>query len=299
MQSCLLEAHAKVNFYLEICGQRPDGFHAVRMILQSIALSDQIHLRPHSSGILIRCDHPQVPLDATNLAYRAAQLLQVNYGIHRGIEIEIHKRIPVAAGLAGGSANAAAVLVGLNQIWGLGLTQGELATLGAQLGSDVPFCIAGGTQLAQGRGEKLEPLHTLDGIPILLAKPKDLGISTAWAYRTYHDFARPAQDETDLPALIQGIESHDTSQIAQHLSNDLERPVLAHHPLIAQLKQSQREAGALGSLMSGSGSTVFGLWESVAAATAALPSLAVAYPTVDFWVTTTAPSGITLELDEH
>jgi 4-diphosphocytidyl-2-C-methyl-D-erythritol kinase len=300
MRSCVLEARAKVNLYLEICGLRPDGFHAVRMILQSIGLADVIRLSPGSEGILIRCNHPQVPSDCTNLAYRAAELIQASFGISKGIAIEIEKRIPVEAGLAGGSTNAAAVLVGLNQVWGLGQTQGELAQLGQQLGSDIPFCIAGGTQLAQGRGEILEPLPDLDGIPLLLAKPRQVGISTAWAYRTFHDFEQEPDliQSHDLPSLIQAIQRRDAAAMARLLSNDLERPVLAHHPLIAQLKQAQLEAGALGSLMSGSGSTVFGIWPTVAAAAAAQAQLAPDFAEVDFWVTTTAPTGITLHLQE-
>lgn len=300
MRSCVLEARAKVNLYLEICGLRLDGFHAVRMILQSIALADVIRLSPGSEGISIRCDHPQVPSDSTNLAYRAAELIQVSFGISKGIAIEIEKRIPVEAGLAGGSTDAAAVLVGLNQVWALGLTQGELAQLGQQLGSDIPFCIAGGTQLAQGRGELLEPLPDLDGMPLLLAKPRQVGISTAWAYRTFHDFEREADPTRshDLPGLIQAIQRRDPTAIARLLSNDLERPVLAHHPLIAQLKQAQLQAGALGSLMSGSGSTVFGIWRTVAAAEGAKSELMAAFAEVDFWVTTTAPTGITLPLQE-
>lgn len=298
MRSCVLEARAKVNLYLEICGLRPDGFHAVRMILQSIALADVIRLNPDSEGISIRCDHPQVPSDNTNLAYRAAELIQVSFGISKGIAIEIEKRIPVAAGLAGGSADAAAVFVGLNQVWGLGLTQGELAQLGQQLGSDIPFCIAGGTQLAQGRGELLEPLPDLDGMPLLLAKPRQVGISTAWAYRTYHDFEADPSRAHNLPGLIQAIQRRDPAALAGLLSNDLERPVLAHHPLIAQLKQAQLHAGALGSLMSGSGSTVFGIWPTVAAAAQAQAQLAAGFAEVDFWVTTAAPSGIRLHLQQ-
>lgn len=297
MDSCSLVARAKVNLYLHIVGQRPDGFHEVVMILQSLGLADRIHLRPQrdSSKILIRCDHPQVPTDETNLAYRAAELLQVSYGIKRGIEIEIEKRIPVAAGLAGGSANAAAVLVGLNQLWDLGLTTGELAELGSRLGSDVPFCIAGGTCLARGRGEILEPLADQDGIPVILGKPRQFGVSTAWAYRAFHDFPAPNPQEQGLPRLLQGLADRDPRQIAAHLSNDLQRPVVATHELVKALIAGFEAMGSLGSMMSGSGPTVFGIWEDVAQAEVACGRLRERFAEVEFWLTQMAPMGVTVE----
>ena len=185
-----LIAPAKINLYLEIIGDRPDGYHELAMVLQSISLADKIDIRAIGvEAIVVRCKNPLVPPDVSNIAYRTAFLMSQQFpevfARYGGVEIIIHKHIPVTAGLAGGSTNAAAVLVGLNLMWELGLTQSELQELGAQLGSDVPFCISGGTALATGRGEVLSPLPNLDHIYVVLAKYKNISISTLWAYRTY------------------------------------------------------------------------------------------------------------------
>ena len=190
MRSYSLIAPAKINLYLEIIGDRPDGYHELAMVLQSISLADQIDIQPIGiDTIIVRCDHAEVPNDHTNLAYRAAALLTQQFpeamAQFGGVEINIKKNIPIAAGLAGGSTDAAAVLVGLDLMWQLGLTQSELEVLGAQIGSDVPFCIQGGTALATGRGEELSPLKNLDNLYVVLAKHRHLGISTIWAYQTY------------------------------------------------------------------------------------------------------------------
>jgi len=190
MDSCSLIAPAKINLYLEIIGDRSDGFHELVMILQSVELADRIDIQPsNTEEIYIYCDHPQVPADKTNLAYRAAELMcqtfpdvYANYG---GVAIKIEKNIPVAAGLAGGSGNAAAVLVGINLIWKLGLTRPELQELAAKLGSDIPFCVSGGTAIATGRGEKLAVLKNLTETWVILAKYDNISVSTPWAYKTY------------------------------------------------------------------------------------------------------------------
>ncbi|MBD2020254.1 4-(cytidine 5'-diphospho)-2-C-methyl-D-erythritol kinase, partial [Leptolyngbya sp. FACHB-36] len=190
MRSYSLIAPAKINLYLEILGDRPDGYHELVMVLQSVDLADQIELRANgTSTIHMACDHPEVPRDHTNLAYRAAELMcqqfSDSFDRYGAVDIAIYKQIPVGAGLAGGSSNAAAVLVGMNLMWQLGLTQSELQELGAQLGSDVPFCITGGTALATGRGEKLDTLPELDQLYVVLAKYRSLSVSTIWAYQTY------------------------------------------------------------------------------------------------------------------
>ena len=169
MRSYSLLAPAKINLYLQIVGDRPDGFHELVMVLQSIELADLVTVRSRSvDGILVHCDNTAIPVDQTNLAYRAADLMMrefpETYAKFGGVEIDLQKRIPMGAGLAGGSSNAAAVLVGIDLMWNLGLTQSELQSLGAKLGSDVPFCISGGTAIATGRGEKLAPLTGLDSL---------------------------------------------------------------------------------------------------------------------------------------
>jgi len=253
MRSYSLIAPAKINLYLEIIGSRADGYHELAMILQSIDLSDQIDIHTASTeNIRIYCNHPQVPTDQTNLVYKAADLMAKefpqafsNFG---GVDITIKKNIPVAAGLAGGSSNAAAVLVGIDLLWDLGLTQSELEELGANLGSDVPFCIGGGTAIATGRGEKLSPLQSLDNLHIVLAKYRSLEVSTPWAYKTYRQ---------------QAILHRNTEEIAQKIHNDLEKVVLPAYPQVLQLRElfaNQKEV--LGTMMSGSGPSVFAIVES-------------------------------------
>ncbi len=303
MQACTLIARAKINLYLEILGSRPDGYSEVALILQSITLADRVRLQRRPQGIHLICNHPEVPADSRNLAYRAAELLQKECRAeHLGVEIHLEKRIPVAAGLAGGSADAAAVLVGLNQLWGLGLTVGELQQLAARLGSDIPFCVQGGTQLARGRGEVLQPLADWEGIPLLLAKPRHLGISTAWAYQAFRAHwtgAKPLASPPlpTLPQILAALERRDLLALARSLRNDLEQPVLAEHPLVGKLRQALLEAGALGSLMSGSGPTVFGIMASLEGAAQARDSLRHHFPEVDFWVTQFAPTGLLLDPD--
>jgi 4-diphosphocytidyl-2-C-methyl-D-erythritol kinase len=257
-----LKCSAKINLFLEIVGLRPDGFHEVVMLLQSIDLADTINITTQRE-IAIACDHTQVPTNEENIAYKAVQVMQKALGRKDGALIEIEKKIPVAAGLAGGSANAAAVMVGLNLLWDGGLTVRDLEKLAQSLGSDVPFCIDGGTALAVGRGEILSPLLMWKGIPLVLAKPRNLGISTAWVYKTYRErYAKnKAAHTSNLPTLLSGLVHHDLSRVTKHLYNDLEDVVLPGHAEVADLKKRMLEAGASGVMMSGSGPSVFGLCE--------------------------------------
>lgn len=298
MARCTLTAAAKINLYLRILGRRADGYHDVAMVLQSVSLRDVIHLATHpGKGIHLTCQHPHVPTDATNLAVQAAQLLTHRFPqAATGVNIHIEKHIPVAAGLAGGSSNGAAVLVGLNHLWGLGLTVGELQELAAQLGSDMPFCVQGGTALATGRGEILEPLPPLAGGAIVLAKHQNLSISTPWAYRTYseqwgHTFG-DVPDQSDH--FVQILAQHDFTHIAAHLHNDFEQVVLPAYPEIQLLKQALLETGALGSLLSGSGPTVFAIYPDRATAEQAILTLQTQQPEVDFWLCECCPWGIQL-----
>jgi 4-diphosphocytidyl-2-C-methyl-D-erythritol kinase len=278
MHSYTLIAPAKINLYLEIIGDRPDHYHELAMILQSIDLADEIELRSISTDrIRVHCNHPQVPTDESNIAYRAAKLMATQFpnifAKYGGVEITITKRIPVAAGLAGGSTNAAAVLVGINLLWKLGLTQSELEELGATLGSDVPFCVAGGTAIATGRGEQLSPLPSLNSIYIVLGKYKSLEVSTPWAYKTYRtEFGDSYIRDSDNLAvrasavhsgeMVKAILHQDAKEIAQKLHNDLEKVVLPAYPQVLQLREIFANAGVLGTMMSGSGPSVFGLCES-------------------------------------
>lgn len=278
MQGYSLIAPAKINLYLEIIGARDDGYHELAMVMQSIDLADQIDITPNGSEtIRVQCDNLEVPLDKTNLAYRAAELMSKEFpeqfAFFRGVDIKIHKRIPVAAGLAGGSTNAAAVLVGIDLLWKLGLTKVEIEELGATLGSDVPFCVAGGTAIATGRGEQLAEILGLDNIYIVLGKHRSLNVSTPWAYKTYratYSNTYP-QDNQSLTArassvhsapMIKAIVHKDAREISQQLHNDLEKVVLPEYPKVLELREAFASSGALGTMMSGSGPSVFAICES-------------------------------------
>jgi len=316
MKSYSLRSPAKINLYLEIVGDRPDGFHELATIFQSIDLADIVHVRSGLQGVIrVECEAAGVPNDPTNLAYRAAALMSERFpeafAKFGGVDIEIDKRIPVAAGLAGGSGNGAAVLVGLDLAWGLGLTQGELQDLAAELGSDVPFCVCGGTVLATGRGEVLDPLAGVDQVWLVLAKYRSLGVSTPWAYKTYRsqfgaDYARTSEAlaarhsaarSGPMVRSLQSLAAGDRSalpNLRSLLRNDLERVVLPEHPQIAHLREVLDGLAPLGAMMSGSGPSVFALAESEAQATEiqAAARSALPDPDLEFWVTKFNAAGI-------
>jgi len=310
MRSYSLIAPAKINLYLEIIGDRPDGYHELAMILQSIGLADQIDVHSISTdSIRVHCNHLQVPTDKSNLAYRAAELMAMQFpeafAQYGGVEININKQIPVAAGLAGGSTNAAAVLVGIDLLWKLGLTQPELEELGGTLGSDVPFCVAGGTAIATGRGDKLSPLPSLDNIYIVLGKYRSLEVSTPWAYKTYREqFGDSYRDSDNLAAranavhsgaIVKAVVDKHPGEIAQKLHNDLERVVLPAYPQVLQLREIfANQEGVLGTMMSGSGPTVFALFESQQQAELVLPQVreAIIDKDLELFVTRTITHGI-------
>ncbi|MFZ5592239.1 MAG: 4-(cytidine 5'-diphospho)-2-C-methyl-D-erythritol kinase [Bacillota bacterium] len=248
-------ARAKINLGLAVLGRRADGFHAVDMVMQTISTGDLLTIEP-AETISVDVSRPDLPGGPENLAYRAAALLQKVSGFRQGARIYIEKRIPLAAGLAGGSADAAAVLKGLNQLWGLGLSPGELMELGSALGSDVPFCLVGGTARARGRGELIEPLPPLAGRGVVLVKPA-FGVSTPRVYHFYDQL--PPRPPAEIEPLVVALEQEDWPGLCAALVNDLERATLALHPEIAVIKEAMLRAGAPGVLMSGSGPTVFGL----------------------------------------
>jgi len=309
MRSYSLVAPAKINLYLEILGDRADGFHELVMVMQSIDLADQIDIRANGTEqIRIFCDHPQVPLDQSNLAYRAAALMSQQFpqafARFGGVDITIHKHIPIGAGLAGGSSNAAAVLVGLDLLWELGLTQSEIQELGAVLGSDVPFCVVGGTALATGRGEKIDPLPDLDQGYLVLGKYRSLSVSTPWAYKTYRQkfgesyLQGSAQqqrlNQVHSGPMIAAIAHRDMARISQLLYNDLEKVVLPEYPQVAQLKEMFKQLEVTGTMMSGSGPTVFALTASQPQAETIKQKVAqeIADPDLELWVAQFKPCGI-------
>lgn len=255
-----LSANAKINLTLDILGTREDGYHEVAMIMQEISLHDTLSMGKINQGIsltiVIEGQQGTLPADESNLCWKAAALVQKEYNLQEGVEIHLTKRIPMAAGLAGGSADAAAVLKGMNHLFRLGMTEARLCELGARLGSDIPFCIMGGTMLATGRGEILTRLPSFPRISVVLAKPP-VGVSTAWAYKTYdagYDGPHP-----DNEAMLEAIHGGDAHKAAGLLCNVLEGVTETEHPVIADYKRLMMEHGAMASMMSGSGPTVFGL----------------------------------------
>lgn len=256
---CLrINAHAKINLYLDVVGKRPDGYHEIETLFHSIQLHDQVSIRRNrAKGIIVHSGHPQIPCDERNLAYQAAELLRCQVGNIEGVEISIQKRIPVAAGLAGGSADAAAVLWGMNRLFELNLTQRVLMEFGCQLGADVPFCLLGGAALGRGIGEILTPLQPLEAVPLVLANP-GFAVSTASVFQQFNfSLTKPAKN---VKILTRCFQTGDVSNLADQLHNSLEDTVFSMYPAVTALKTELAQwDGCYGALMSGSGPTVFGI----------------------------------------
>ena len=259
MDDIRLRAYAKINLFLEIIGKRRDGYHNLETVFQSVDLHDLLVIRPthrRPEQNYIQCDHPTVPTDVNNLAWKAATLLQTHYPQINGIEIRIQKRIPVAAGLGGGSANAAAVLLGLNHLYDLRLSDDDLRRLGSQLGADVPFFFMGGTVLGEGIGNQLTPLNPLPEVEVVLAN-SGVHISTPWVYQ---QLKLPLTVKNrDVRIVSQFIEHGDLRNLGANMFNRLETPVFANYPELERLKQVLVRGCAYGALMSGSGATLFAL----------------------------------------
>ncbi|AEG13797.1 4-diphosphocytidyl-2-C-methyl-D-erythritol kinase [Desulfofundulus kuznetsovii DSM 6115] len=249
-------ARAKINLTLDITGLLPDGYHQLETVMQSIALCDRLVFSSRPQGIELQTDSRLIPPGPENLVYRAAELLQRVTGCRQGVHIFLFKNIPVAAGLGGGSADAAATLAALNQLWSLGLSQEELLVLAAKLGADVPFCLVGGTVLARGKGELLTPLKPLPPLGVVLVTPP-LAVSTARIYREY-DRLLPGV-HPDTPAMVAAIERQDITAVAALLGNILEPVTATLYTQVYVVKEALKAAGASGVVMSGSGPTVLGL----------------------------------------
>ncbi len=280
----VIAARAKINLALDVLFKRADGYHEVAMVMQSVALADRVTLE-EGAGISVIATAADLDCGPSNLAYRAAALLRERCGVDRGVRVTLEKNIPLAAGLAGGSADAAAVLHGLNRLWGLGLTLPELGEIGAALGSDVPFCLCGGTALATGRGEKLRTLPALPRAWVVLAKPP-VAVATAWVYGNYR--GERVTVHPDVAGMTVCLDTGDLPGVAARLANVLETVTVPAHPEIAALKAAMRDHGAMASLMSGSGPTVFGLVDNLRQAEQIAAALR---GSTDAWVTVTATAG--------
>ena len=257
------KAAAKINLAIDVLKKRPDGYHDVSMIMQSVALFDTITVRAVKGDIKVTSNNDRLPVDKGNIVYRAAEYLKIKYSVKEGALINIEKTIPIAAGLAGGSADAALTLKLLNKAWNLRLSRNEILDAGKKLGSDVPFCIQGGTALAEGLGEKLTQLPGIPECLILLAKPA-VSISTKEVYEGLK--LEEIRERPDIKSMIQYIEGRNLEGITACMCNVLETVTIKKCSQIEELKEKLMEYGALGSIMSGSGPTVFGVFKDPASA---------------------------------
>ena len=267
MDTISLKALAKINLGLDVVRRREDGYHEVRMVMQTIHLYDRLEMeKTATQGIELSTNLSYLPVNENNLVYRAGKLLMDEFGITEGIKVYLNKRIPVAAGLAGGSTDAAAMLYGMNELFELGLSREQLMERGVRIGADVPYCLMRGTALAEGIGEILTPLAPMVKCPVLIAKPA-ISVSTSFVYQNLKldaDTKHP-----DIDRLIRDIRKQDLGAIAGDMGNVLESVTIPNYPVIAQIKEQMMDSGAINAMMSGSGPTVFGLFEEEETAQAA------------------------------
>ena len=257
MEQYDVKAYAKINLGLDVVQKLPNGYHEVRMIMQTIGIYDELTIEKADEGIYLTTDSGELPTDENNLIYRAARLMQQTYQIEGGVRIHLRKTIPIAAGMAGGSSDAAATMKGMNQLFRLGLSIPELVDLSVRIGADVPYCILGGTALAEGIGEKLTTLPAAPPCHVLIAKP-DISVSTKYVYE--HLDSAGIRHHPDIGGMVSAIRSGSLSGILERLENVLEAVTIPLHPVISDLKSQMLKLGAEGSLMSGSGPTVFGIF---------------------------------------
>lgn len=259
MDEITLKALAKINLGLDVIRRREDGYHEVRMIMQTIHLYDLLEVtKTKDPQIAIKTNLSFLPVNENNLVYKAARLLQEEFSLDGGVSVNLTKRIPVAAGMAGGSTDAAAMLYAMNQLYDLGLSRRDLMERGVQIGADVPYCIMRGTALAEGIGEKLTQLPPMVKCPVLIAKPS-VSVSTKFVYQNLK-LDGQAQ-HPDIDALLSDIRGKDLDGICTHMGNILETVTIPNYPVIADIKEQMLRSGAKASMMSGSGPTVFGLFE--------------------------------------
>ncbi len=252
------KAYAKVNLGLDVIRRREDGYHEVRMIMQTVGICDVLTFtRQERPGIVVTTDKEELPGDESNLIYKAARLVTETCSVREGIKIELQKRIPMAAGMAGGSTDAAAVFHGMNEMFGLGMDEDEMCALGVKIGADIPYCVRGGTALAEGIGEILTKLPDAPACVVLVAKP-DIDVSTKYVYENLH--AESLEYHPDIDGMRAAIEEGDLRGMAERMGNVLETVTVNAYPVIREIKEVMKKSGAWNALMSGSGPTVFGIF---------------------------------------
>lgn len=260
MKNIDIKSYAKVNLSLDVIYKRSDDYHEISTIMQQISLYDIVSIEnTNGKEIIIDSNRYDLPLDSTNLVFRAWEMIKAKTGIERGVKIKLYKQIPIAGGLAGGSSNAAATLLGLNKLWDLNLSDSDLKDMALKLGADVPYCLMGGTAHAEGIGEKLTKIKAFRNKHILLFNP-GIQISTSCVY----NHLKPSESSRiDIKSIIEFIENDDIINLAKNMKNIMEEFVIGKYPVIGEAKREMMKCGALGSLMSGSGATVFGLFDDL------------------------------------
>ena len=257
MNEYRIKAYAKINLGLDVVRRLENGYHEVKMVMQTVGIYDVLDFQRTAEGICITTDSGELPTNEDNLIYKAARLMMETYHISEGVKIHLEKHIPIAAGMAGGSTDAAATLKGLNRLFDLGCTLKELMELGVKIGADVPYCVMGGTALAEGIGEKLTPLAPAPDCYVLVAKP-DINVSTKYVYE--HLDAQEIVKHPDIDGMVEAIAEESLQGILDRMENVLETVTVSVYPVIQTIKDRMKELGAINSLMSGSGPTVFGIF---------------------------------------
>ncbi|WP_455714157.1 4-(cytidine 5'-diphospho)-2-C-methyl-D-erythritol kinase [Anaerosporobacter sp.] len=261
MNTIMLKAYAKINLGLDVLGKREDGYHEVRMIMQTIRLYDKLNMKKiNKDEIIINTNLTYLPTNENNLVYKAIQMLKDEYGLKQGVYVDLQKHIPVAAGLAGGSSDAAAALIGMNRLFQLKLSKKDLMERAVKLGADIPYCILGGTALSEGIGEILTPLESMPSAYILIAKPS-INVSTKYVYENLKLDEKTIHP--DIDGIMDAINKKDLHGVTERLSNVLESVTIEKYPVIQEIKDTMMQNGAMNSLMSGSGPTVFGIFQDM------------------------------------
>ena len=255
-----IKAYGKVNISLDVVGKREDGYHLLSMIMQNIDLYDEIEVEKQECGIILECNKSYVPVDNRNLAYKAAEIFKERYDIVDGVKINIEKNIPVSAGLAGGSTDAAAVLKVMNKLFNVNATEEELMELGLKLGADIPYCIHGGTALCEGIGDIITPIKPFRDKIVVLVKPA-FGVSTKEVYKNFN--LEKVKQHPKTAEIINAIENDDLNFVASNMKNLLENVTLRKHKILIKIKEEMNACGAINSMMSGSGPTVFAFFDDM------------------------------------
>ncbi len=282
MDSYQIKAYAKINLGLDVLRRLENGYHEVKMVMQTVGIYDELTLTRTEAGITVTTDKEQLPTDDNNLIYKAARIMMEEYHLEGGIHIHLKKNIPIAAGMAGGSTDAAATFKGMNRLYDLDCTMEELMRLGVRVGADVPYCVLGGTALAEGIGEKLTSLNPAPDCYVLVVKP-DINVSTKYVYE--HLDAEDIWEHPDIDGMVEAIWEESLQGILDRMGNVLEHVTVKKYPVIRDLKNRMRELGALNSLMSGSGPTVFGIFVNERLAREAFDKMKKEYPKCQIFLT--------------